>query len=213
MGRAKFLLCLPARLGVLLFSLGEFLSSGLLAAWLWITLARDEQDKNVQLSKRLLISICVLGGISTIIALCSFAGFIGAITKRPRAIRAFARAIAWLLGVQLITSTLYIIAIFVEPKSDFIKACENGSADARVVDACTNRVGLAKGVFVGVIVVALLLHMYELYVVSAYATELERTELNRNIILGNKYEDTRPLTGPDLSYPYADKAHRGGNYA
>ena len=170
--------------------------------------------------------------------------FVGAITKRPRAVRVFARVIAWLLGIQLITSTLYILAIFLEPKSDFIKACENGSANLNVADECTNHIALAKGVFVGVIVVALLLHacefpfsshpllpafsslspdkhgahsalpVDELYVVSAYAAELERTELNRGIILNNpKFEDTRPLTGPDTSYPYADKAHSGGGYA
>lgn len=222
MGRARFLFCLPARLGVLLFSFGEFLVSGFLALWLWIALFRAERD-NVQLSKRMLASIITLGGISTIIAIVSFAGFFGAIFKKVGGVRAFARTIAWLLGVQIIFSILYVVVIYAEPKSEFIKQCENGSTDSRIVDACTNKIQEVKGITVAIVVVALLLYAYEVYVVSAYASELERTEVNRSIIMGNsKYssvpggEDSRPLNGPDMSYPYADAGYgrrAGGSYA
>ena len=44
MARAHFLLCLPARLGVLLFSLSEFVVTGFLAALLWIAFAHNEQS-------------------------------------------------------------------------------------------------------------------------------------------------------------------------
>jgi hypothetical protein len=45
MGRARFLCCLPARLGVLLFTLAEFLASGFLAGVLWIAFAREQRGK------------------------------------------------------------------------------------------------------------------------------------------------------------------------
>jgi len=222
MGRAHFLFCLPARLGVLLFSLGDFAVTGCLAALLWIILVRN-QNHDIHLSKPLLISVITLGVISTIIALVSFAGFIGAIFKRVRGVRAFARLLAWLLGVQIILSILYIVAILLEPKSEFIKQCENGSTDSKVVDTCTNKITEVKGITIGIIVVALLLHSYEVYVVGAYASELEQKEFNRNIILGNsnsksRYaavpvgEDAKPLTAPDMSYPYTDAAHGYGHH-
>jgi Na+-transporting methylmalonyl-CoA/oxaloacetate decarboxylase gamma subunit len=85
----------------------------------------------------------------------------GAVFKRVRGVRAFARLIAWLLGIQIVLSVLYIIAILVEPKSEFIKQCENGSTDANVVDTCTNKITEVKAITVGIIVVALLLHSCE----------------------------------------------------
>jgi len=221
MGHAHFLFCLPARLGVLLFSLGEFLATGFLAAILWIAIAHDQQNKNAQWSTRLFAGVITLASISTIIAVVSFAGFFGAIFKRVGGVRAFARTIAFLLGIQTLISILYIVAIYVEPKSDFIKQCEAGSTNSNVVDVCTNKIQEVKGITVGIIVVALLLHAYEVYVVGAYASELENSEFNRNIILGSsKYtpvalgEDARPS---HMSYPYADPAHgyghKGGSYA
>jgi len=211
MGRAHFLLCLPARLGVLLFSLAQFLSSGCLAALLWYFLIRNQQTHELQLSKPLLAGMITLGAISSIIALVSFVGFVGALIKRARGVRAFARIIAWLLGIQLLFSVLYIIAIYVEPKSDFIKQCENGSTDANIVDTCTNKIQEVRGITVAIVVVALLLHCYELHVVGAYASELEQNEINRNIILGNSKGRYAPVAPVDTSYPYADGAHGYGH--
>jgi len=204
-----------------LFTLAEFLASGFLAGVLWIAFAREQRDKNVQWSKGMLASVITLASISTIVALVSFIGFFGAIFKKVGGIRTFARTIGFLLVIQTVISVLYIVAIYVEPKSAFIKQCENGSTDPNVVNFCTNRIQQIKGISVGIIVAALLLQAYELYVVSAYATELEQTKFGRNIILGNaKYtavagDDTRPLAGPNMSYPYADAGYgkKGGSYA
>jgi len=44
MGRAHFLCCLPARLGVLLFSLAQSVLSGGLAALLFYILIRNKQS-------------------------------------------------------------------------------------------------------------------------------------------------------------------------
>jgi hypothetical protein len=43
MGRSRFLICLPARLCALVFSLGEFLYTGILAVVLWLALVRNEE--------------------------------------------------------------------------------------------------------------------------------------------------------------------------
>jgi len=207
-----------------LFSLGEFLSTGFLAAILWITLVHYQQNHDNQMSKPLLVGMIVLAVLSTIIALVSFAGFFGAMFKKVGGIRAFARVLAWLLGIQFVFSVLYIVAILVEPKSEFIKQCEQGNTNSNITDVCTNKIEEVKIITIAIIVVGLLLHSYEVYVVGAYASELEQKDFNRNIILGNsnshsRYsavphgEDTRPLTGPDMTYPYADAKHGYGHHA
>src|SRR6202020_1501424 len=72
--------------------------------------------------------------------------FVGAIFKWASGVRAFARTIAWLLGIQVVSSVLYIIMIYVEPKSDFIKQCENGSTNSSVVNTCTNEIQEVRGI-------------------------------------------------------------------
>jgi len=208
MGRAHFLCCLSARLGVLIFALAQFLSSGCLAALLWFFLIRNQQTHQLQLRKPLLAGLITLGAVSSIIALVSFAGFVGALIKWARGVRAFARLTAWLLGIQLLFSVLCIIAIYIEPKEDFIKQCVHSSTDANVIDTCTNKIQEVRGIIVAIMVVALLLHCYELHVVGAYASELEQKEFNQNITLGNSSKGRyTPIAHVDTSYPYAEPAH------
>ena len=131
----------------------------------------------LQLSKPLLAGMLTLGAISSIIAIVSFVGcvfiyllnplsltrltcfrFVGALIKRAGGVRAFARTVAWLVGLQLVFSVIFIIAIYVEPKSDFIKQCENGSTDSNIVDTCTNKIQEVRGITTAIVAVALLLH-------------------------------------------------------
>ena len=120
----------------------------------------------------------VMAVLSTIISLVSFAGYVssvhlpsryptypigshrffGAIFKKVGGIRAFARVLAWLLGIQFVFSVLYIVAILVEPKSEFIKQCEQGNTDSNVTDVCTNKIQEVKIITIAIIVVGLLLH-------------------------------------------------------
>lgn len=228
MGRAHFLFCLPARLGVLIFSLGNFASTGLLATILWITLVHYQQNHDDQLSKPMLAGVIALAVFSTITALTSLAGFFGALFGRLGGVRAFAKTLAFLLGMQFVFSVLYVVAIFVEPKSEFIKQCEAGKTDSNIVDVCTNKINEVRIITIVIVIVGLLLHAYEVHVVRGYAVQLEQKEVNRNIILGHsnahgRYsavphgEDSKPLTGPNMSYPYTDAAHghghHGGSYA
>ncbi|KAF7979204.1 hypothetical protein HWV62_43140 [Athelia sp. TMB] len=149
--------------------------------------------------------------------------FIGAIAKKAGGIRAYASTIAWLLGVQIIWGIIGIVALWVEPKTDFIQQCENGKTDQNTINICTSHIKETKGIATGLVVLVILLHAYQLHVVGGYANELEQQQLNRDIILGSKYElghseDSRPMIGPDTSYAYADAAHsyghqRGPSYA
>jgi len=176
----------------------------------------------------MLAGVIALAVFSTITALTSLAGFFGALFGRLGGVRAFAKTLAFLFGIQLVSSVLYIVAIFVEPKSEFIKQCEAGKTDSNIVDVCTNRIKEVKIITIVIVIIGLLLHAYEIHVVRGYARQLEQKEVNRNIILGHskaqgRYsavphgEDSRPLAGPDMSYPYADAAHgyghHGGSYA
>jgi len=209
MARAHFLLCLPARLGVLLFSLSEFVVTGFLAALLWIAFAHNEQNQDNRWSKQLLVGVLTLASVSTITAIISFAGFVGAIFKWASGVRAFARTIAWLLGIQVVSSVLYIIMIYVEPKSDFIKQCENGSTNSSVVNTCTNEIQEVRGITVGIVVLGLLVHAYEVYVVAAYASELEDARYSAVPIR----EESKPYAGRSFMDRARAYGRRGGSWA
>ena len=56
---------------------------------------------------------------------------------------------------------LYVVAIYVEPKSDFIQQCEAGLTDPNVVDTCTNKIQEVKGITVLIVGVSFLVHACE----------------------------------------------------
>jgi len=209
MGRAHFLLCLPARLGVLLFSVSEFVVTGFLAALLWIAFAHNEQNPNVQWSKRLLAGVVILASVSSITATVSFAGFVGALFKWVGGVRAFARTIAWLLAVQTVFSLLYIIMIYVEPKSDFIKQCENGSTNSNIVNTCTNQIQEVRGITVGIVILGLLVQAYEVHVVRAYASEIESSRYSAVPVA----EEWKPKAGNSFMERARAYGRQGGSYA
>jgi hypothetical protein len=70
------------------------------------------------------------------------------------------------LALQAIFSLLYVIAIYVEPKSDFIKQCETWRAsDSNVVNQCTNKMQEFKGIIVLIVAVSLGLHACEFWII------------------------------------------------
>jgi len=224
MARSHFLCCLPVRLGALLFSFGDFISNAALAGLVWFVLIRNSQTHQLQMSKAVMIGFIAAGVVSSIIALTSLAGFIGAILGKVGGVRTFLRTISWLFGIQLVLSILGIVAIYMEPRDEFTKQCINGQTDQSIIDTCRNSVNSARLAYVIAAVIALCWHAYMIYIVGAYAKQLEEKEINRNIILGNsnshsKYapvghgDDSKPFIAPDTSYPYADGAHSHGNTA
>ncbi|KZP07955.1 hypothetical protein FIBSPDRAFT_965225 [Athelia psychrophila] len=218
MSRTHFLCCLPARLGVFIFSLLETLAAGFLAFVFINALIQNEKDHDQKLTKYATAVAIGYSIIATIVCLTSFAGFVGAIAKKARGIRAYATVTAYLLGVQIVWGVIGIIALWIESKAQYTQQCEAGQPEGSTAnnDTCVNHMDTVKGVATGLILLSILLHAYQLHVIRGYADQLEMQHVNRDIILQGKYElgrteDSRPMIAPDTSYAYADNAHSYGH--
>lgn len=136
--------------------------------------------------------------------------------KSISGMRTFATATTLLLALQIIFSLVYVIAIYAEPRIDFIQQCEGGLTDPNTVNTCTNKIQEVKGITVFIVCVSLLVHacedylcqnfyyfysfihhVDEVYFVRAFAEELERTYGYHDLLLGTKY-----LTGERSSRVY-----------
>ena len=79
-----------------------------------------------------------------------------------RGIRAFATSTMFLMALQAIFSLLYVIALYLEPKNDFIRQCEAG---LRGSNTCTNKIQEVKGITVLIVGLSLLVHACEFHLV------------------------------------------------
>jgi len=227
MGRAHFLCCLPARLGVVIFSFCDFALSGIIAGGLWAVLIRNHETHTISTSPKVMAGIIAIAAISTVVCLASIFGFFGALFKRTGGVKFFARTMAWILGAQIALSILYLILIFTESTADFVKECQSQANGTEVESWCQGHIGALKGITVAGVIIDLLLTAWVVWVSGAYASELEQKEMNRNITLGktnstSKYvpvgNEDSAFTGPNMSYPYANASHsfghhQGGSYA
>jgi len=226
MGRARFLCCLPARLGVVIFSFCDFALSGIIAGGLWATLIRNHETHTISISWKVMAAVIAVASISTVVCLASIFGFFGALFKRTGGVKFYARTMAWILSVQIALSILYFVLIFTESTADFVKECQSQLNGTETQSWCQDHIKALKGITVAGVVIDLLLTAWVVWVSAAYASELEQTG-NRNIILGNtnsasKYipvgDEDPAFTRPNVSYPYADASHsyghhQGGSYA
>ncbi|KAL0956257.1 hypothetical protein HGRIS_002411 [Hohenbuehelia grisea] len=219
---AKFLCCLPVRLGTLVISVFQFLGSSIVSAILWYALWYYRNSD--ELSLRLKISTGIFAVIYTVATIMAIVGFLGTLLKKFSYIRRFSSMLSYLLGLQIIYTIIYLIIFFLEGRKNLVQNCINGSTDQRVIDSCQKLNDLSKGWVVGVVIaislVPILIQAYGCYVVSAYAKKLAKKEMSRNMAMtqdGFKYEaarthdDSRPLTHPDVHYPYSDTSNSFGH--
>jgi len=209
---AKYLCCLPLRLGVLVITLLQFLSSlgvaVLLAAALVIDARDDDHDSN-KIPSRTRIIMIAISAIYALVALISLTGFIGAITKRERYVGIFLRLIQVFLAIQVVAMVAYFILFFAD-KNEFRQLCIGDSTDQDVINACNSSSKLDLWIVIISSVLPVLFSAYGVYVVSGYASELRQKDafvFNPGYVrVGNPGEESYPLTHQTPMYPYADNA-------
>ncbi|KAF7428499.1 hypothetical protein PC9H_007723 [Pleurotus ostreatus] len=226
---AKFLCCLPLRLGVLLVSIVQFILNSLVAAIMWYSLWYVHEKSHEDLSTRTKIWTILYGVIYSVGGIMALFGFIGTLLKKFSFVSGFASTLWYLFFVEFIWSIIALVFWFLEPKDRLLRSCLNGAKDdQKTIDAChsifdpehINSAGVIAGV-IAVFVIPLLLQLYGCYLVGAYAKKLQKKDMDRNMILttsgGFKYtaagtdDDSRPLTQHDGLYPYKDTNHSYGN--
>ncbi|KAJ6497763.1 hypothetical protein C8R45DRAFT_138890 [Mycena sanguinolenta] len=208
---AKYLCCLPLRLGVLVISFLQFILSlgvaGLLAAALIVD-ARDKDDNSNRIAPRTKIVMIVLSVIYAFVALISLTGFIGAIRKKESYVGAFLRLIQVFLAIQVAAMIAYFILYFTD-KDEFKRICIGDSTDQDVINTCNSTANLDLWVVVVSSVLPVLFSAYGVYVVAAYARKLREQDA---FVFNPGYvrvgEESHPLTHQPPVYPYADAAYK-----
>ncbi|KAF7375883.1 hypothetical protein MSAN_00002700 [Mycena sanguinolenta] len=176
---AKYLCCLPLRLGVLVISFLQFILSlgvaGLLAAALIVD-ARDKDENNssriTSRTKIVMIVVCVIYAFT---ALISLTGFIGAIRKKESYVGAFLRIIQLFLVIQVAAMVAYFILFFTD-KDEFRRICIGDSTDQDVINTCNSSSNLDLWVVIVSSVIPVLFSAYGVYIVGAYARKLREQD-------------------------------------
>ncbi|KAJ7076872.1 hypothetical protein B0H15DRAFT_574726 [Mycena belliarum] len=214
---AKYLCCLPLRLGVLLISFVQFLVSAAAAAGLTYLLVLDSQGKfdTQYVTNRVRIIAIVVAVVYGIFALISLTGFIGAIRKKESYVGAFSNLLRFFLGLTITVVIAYFILYFVD-KSQFRKLCIGSSTDQNVINACNGSTKLSVWAMVISAIIPILFQAYGVYIVSAYVKKLHNEQFLHQESFGYKgpgyvpvHEETHPLTHQG-AYPYADNSHSFG---
>ncbi|KAJ7125038.1 hypothetical protein C8R44DRAFT_129720 [Mycena epipterygia] len=214
---AKYLCCLPLRLGVLVISFLQFIASAAVAALLAYFLVLDAEDKNeaTKIPTRTRIIAIVLTVLYVLVALVSLTGFIGAIRKKQSYVGAFSNLLRFFLVVQVAVVTAYFVFYFID-KDKFRKICIGDSTDQKVIDTCDSPSKLSLWAVIISAVVPLLFQAYGVYIVASYVQKLRNESFLGQESFGFKGpgyvpvgEETYPLTH-QAAYPYADNSHSFG---
>ncbi|KAF7315188.1 hypothetical protein MIND_00033200 [Mycena indigotica] len=220
----KYLCCLPLRLGVLIISFLEFLSSALVSGVMIALLIFDAQDKSrwtvgdttvdVQLSGRYKYIALAIAVIYAFVAIISLLGFIGAIRKKESMVRIFSTLCKISLVCQ-IAVTLAAIILSIVDRSQLKKLCVGSSTTQAVIDACDNFANRRVWEMILGSVLPILFQAYGVYIIAAYARKL-RSEQNSipGYRSGPAYvkvqgEEAHPLT--QSAFPpagYSDASHK-----
>ncbi|KAJ7209677.1 hypothetical protein GGX14DRAFT_697770 [Mycena pura] len=214
---AKYLCCLPLRLGVLVISFLSFLSSGFAAGILIAGLILDAEGKlNGKLPSRTRIIAIVVAAVTAIAALISLTGFIGAIRKKESYVRAYSALVRIAFSIQVAVSVAFIILFFVD-KKEFVNICNGVSSDQATTDDCINSTALHPWAVIVSALIPIVFQAYGVYIVTAYARKLRNEHFLREETFGYKgpgyqpvQEETHPLTHQP-AYPYADNSHSFGS--
>ncbi|TFK75473.1 hypothetical protein BDN72DRAFT_832355 [Pluteus cervinus] len=209
---AKFLCCLPLRLGVLIISFVQFLICFLVAGLMWFALHVSEHAQTIPPGVKR--SVIIFAVVYSFAGLISFIGFIGAIARKHGFVRTFALLLQFCLGFQ-IGSGIYFLISFLTNKGDYIKTCLDNATNDDQKDACTQFSHINNAAVILGVLIPIFIQGYASYVVSAYATRLAREKASsKSAPKSGTYQpvhgETYPLTQP-ASYPYADNTHSFGS--
>lgn len=230
---AKFLCCLPLRLGVLVISVIQFLICGGVAGLLWWALCFNHKNDLSVVVGNMKTTVIIVGVIYTVAALVGLLGFLGAIFKKNGFVKSFFVLLATVFGFQVGSSIWYLIT-FYRTRGQPVEKCINGSTDTEKIAACQALAAYSRvpqGAMIASVIVPIIVQGYACYVVYQYSKRLTKQRLDKERLStafnssGATYqpvkstEDSYPLTH-GKTYPYADAPnsfgssapHSGGHY-
>ncbi|KAJ7852081.1 hypothetical protein B0H14DRAFT_3866173 [Mycena olivaceomarginata] len=205
---AKYLCCLPLRLGVLVISFLQFITGLAVAGILVAATIVEANDKNHEVSPeiptRTRIIMIILAVLHGLVALISLTGFIGAIRKKESYIGVFLTLIQVFFAIQVVGIIAYFGLYFVD-RNDFKQKCIGNSTNQKVIDTCNSSRLRDLWVLIVSAVLPLLFSGYGVYIVAAYDKKLREQD---RVVFNPDYtradEESHPLTHQPPVYPFAD---------
>ncbi|KAK0477964.1 hypothetical protein IW261DRAFT_1565767 [Armillaria novae-zelandiae] len=167
-----FLCCLPLRLGVLIIAALTLAGSTLVAIGAWINV-HNIINKTLELSKSGEISMYIVAGVYTLVAIVSLLGLVGALTARPGLVSTFN---SLQIGTFIISLAIGAYSLYLLFSDNFdISDCVN-SVDASADTAqqvCNAALKVSKAAVVVIYAITWLVQFYGLFIVRSYVRELE----------------------------------------
>jgi len=224
-----FCCCIPVRFGVFVFSLFQFVVEGFWAAVLWYSLHLAITGQTVngvdwsQINKAGKISLGVVGGVFSLLALIALGGWIGAIFRSRPLVRIYSTA-TWVIFFVTAAASGYMLYLVYSGKNLF-NGCEVNGQDC--VDFHFK--WWQKLLYTVGVVIGLLVHVWIASTIGKYVDQLDdehhtwsREYQPAKVAGASTYEPTyypqqaqevhhgllNPATG---AYPYTDQSHSFGN--
>lgn len=169
-----FLCCLPLRLGVLIITALTLAGSALVAIGAWINV-HNIINKTLELSKSGEISMYIIAGVYTLVAIVSLLGLVGALTARPGLVSTFNSLQIGSFIVSLATGAYSSYLLFSDKYNIDISDCVNRvtvSADT-AQQVCNAALKVSKAAVVVIYAITWLVQFYGLFIVRSYVRELE----------------------------------------
>ncbi|KAF8070425.1 hypothetical protein FPV67DRAFT_1019335 [Lyophyllum atratum] len=215
---AKFLCCLPLRLGVLVIAFIQFAITGAAAGFVWWLLI--EKNNEMQLTQKLKASILLIGAVYTASALISLTGFIGALAKKLGAIKTYLFVLYATLAFQ-IAVTIFTLINYYRLRATSGSDCIVTSGGT-TVNLCEEYAKVPQAAIIIAVIVPILIQAYACYIVAAYKNRLIKQKLDRSSVAMkasvNPSYTSIPVTDQSLppsysnpAYPYASGPHAFGD--
>ncbi|KAF6760165.1 hypothetical protein DFP72DRAFT_1063230 [Ephemerocybe angulata] len=225
---AKFLFCLPLRLGVILFTLFQFVICGGAAGLVWYAYALlhknpadSDRDTWADLPKEIKIVWIVLGVVYSLASFVGLLGFLGAIFKKTGFVRTYL-ALLWCTFLLQLGSGIWSMVTFYRARGRSQDDCLKDSTDQNRLTYCAALEELKKipqGYIIASSIVPIVIIAYALYVVHHYIKRLQKQQYEKEMAFKPKSgfttvkgkEETYPLTQPTTTYPYSDSGNAFGH--
>jgi hypothetical protein len=219
----KFLCCLPARFGVFIISLLQFLVCGGLAGFLWWALWYDSENDAAALAKTMKVTVIVVASVYTFVALISLIGFIGAILRKYKFIKTFFIVLFVSLLFQVAVGIWYLVT-FYKTRNQSLDDCLDGSTNQTKLEYCKAIQVYKKypqGYILANVIVPIVIQLYACVVVHSYSRYLEHEDAEKhrhfNRVPGPVYQPVNhrdeqhyPLTDGTYTYPFKDGSNSYG---
>jgi len=225
---AKFLCCLPLRLGVAIFTIGQFLVAGAFAGLIWF--ARFAPPTNIEwvaLSEVSSTPLIVVASVYSFVSLVGLLGFFGAVFKKTALVSVYIIVLWFSFFAQLAASIWATIAFFRFRKLGSLDDCDTKLGELKfdnlkldldvICDGLESLQKVHPAVVISIVVALSLVMSYVLYVSHSFLGRLKDKKTNKVYGGGSaiptyapvKQAENAPLTVQG-AYPYSDSAHSFG---